>query len=1484
MKKSIRFFSSLFLIAIICLIPIVALASSDVVVTTSISTESLKDTYEAGDEIVVNIDLTTCGNNVGVIKGFLSFDKEKLDIKKIKKGGLSPNILAQGEDGTSYGEDDHSSEIMYWVEDEYDELETGSIGTVTFTVKEDVAGSISFQITNLTATTYNNQTSYTTEGVNSVERTIITNPTKPTITATNVAYTGLEQTAVVANFDADTMLISGDKKTNAGTYTITVTPKTGKWKDGTSASVSCEWTINKVQITPNVTISEREYIKNDTSATISNVSFDGLVNNEALVSTTDYTATAEFTSDNAGSNKDVNVTISLVENEKTANYELENTVYNFKGTINPVEIEDFELEYSTTEFTGEELKPTVTIDGLTENTDFEVEYSENVNVGIATITVTGKGNYNGEKEGTFTITPKVIMPTVDDVDSVTYNGCEQKPTLTIKDGSVTLQDTDYNVNYSNNINVGTAVATITLKGNYSGDTSKEFEITTAPVTPSITASNKNYDGTTDAETVVHFSGLCGNDNFIKDTDYSINTSSFSDANVGNNKTVTVDLTLLSNDKTKNYYFTGTTPTTSANIIAAALPKTATLEYSTTEYTGEEMKPSVTIDGLILGTDFSVEYADNTNAGTATVIITGIGNYDGTDERKFTITAKSINPSVDEIADQEYTGEEIEPSVVVKNGTSTLVENTDYEVSYSNNTNVTTNAKAIVKPKNGGNYTFTNVEATFNINPYTLQDSDVALEKSSYKVTGSEIKPVVTVSVNGTILTSGDDYTVTYSDNIEVSDIAPKVTVTGQGNYDGVVNKGFSITEKDTQEISFNNATINKIYGDSSFTIEANHSVGDGDVIYSSSSGDVATVNSSTGKVTILKSGSTQITATASETADYTETSCTYILTVSKKAISATAEVSDKNYDGTTSVDLDNLEVSFSGLVSNDNFVLDTDYEVTSCSFADAIAGDNKTVNVSINMISTSVTDNYVVEETTLSTTASILPIELPEAELEYATHEYTGEALQPTVSFDDDNITANDYSVTYENNTNVGTAKVKVSGVGNYKGTQEFEFSITAVNKQVIIADIDDVKYNGESQNPSLNVSASGENLTFVLDKDYEVVYENNVNVGTAKAKVTLKGNYQGSAEKEFNILKATISNAKANNLSQKEGNVTAVTYTTTPTITDGNAKVLYEVDAVVESESDGMTVNTKAYTETLPTKSGSYKVKLVLAGDSNIEDGEFDLGTLIISKKSSGGSSSGGGGGSSSSYKITTKIENGTITPANTSIKKNGEQEFTFEANKGYEITDVLIDGKSIGAVKSYKMEKVTEKHTIEVKTQKASILTNVDEWAKQEMVKADEKGLIPETFANKDASKAITRTEFAAVAVKLYEAISGKKAEKTTSNPFTDTNDEYVLKAYALGITNGTSETTFTPNMEITREQMATMLTRALTKAGINTEYDITYATRFADDSELSDWGRPSVYFMAKEEIIKGIGNNRFNGLGNAKVEEAIAIALRSVDVYTK
>ena len=81
-----------------------------------------------------------------------------------------------------------------------------------------------------------------------------------------------------------------------------------------------------------------------------------------------------------------------------------------------------------------------------------------------------------------------------------------------------------------------------------------------------------------------------------------------------------------------------------------------------------------------------------------------------------------------------------------------------------------------------------------------------------------------------------------------------------------------------------------------------------------------------------------------------------------------------------------------------------------------------------------------------------------------------------------------------------------------------------------------------------------------------------------------------------------------------------------------------------------------------------------------------------------------------------------------------------------------------------------------------------------------------------------------------------------------------------------------------------MATMIARAMQKAGFDISIDLEKVTQFADDNEMHDWGRTSIYSMSEKEIVKGIGDNKFNPLGDAKIEEAIAIALRCVEIYKK
>lgn len=197
-------------------------------------------------------------------------------------------------------------------------------------------------------------------------------------------------------------------------------------------------------------------------------------------------------------------------------------------------------------------------------------------------------------------------------------------------------------------------------------------------------------------------------------------------------------------------------------------------------------------------------------------------------------------------------------------------------------------------------------------------------------------------------------------------------------------------------------------------------------------------------------------------------------------------------------------------------------------------------------------------------------------------------------------------------------------------------------------------------------------------------------------------------------------------------------------------------------------------------------------------------------------------------------------------------------------------------------------------------AVWTDADEWAVDELEKAQALGLIPVSFEGKDLTQPITRSEFAAVAVKAYEYLKSETAEPIANNPFEDTADTEVLKAYAIGAVNGVSATEFSPDTVLNREQCATMLTRVYKAVAIpgwtlaadgDYRLDYTSPAAFADDDAISGWAKDSVYFMAANGIINGMGDNRFAprnmttaeeaiGYANATREQALAIAVRMVE----
>ena len=295
----------------------------------------------------------------------------------------------------------------------------------------------------------------------------------------------------------------------------------------------------------------------------------------------------------------------------------------------------------TYEYTGSEIKPEVDVCSnglvLTEDIDYTVTYSDNVNVGTAKVIVSGIGNYSGNVEKTFEITAKDIESTDISLssDSFEYTGKSIKPKVTVSNGSDVLTlNTDYVIRYSDNIEIGTASVIIAGRGNYSGRVTKTFEITESAYTDlsdcDITLSKTVYKSSGSAckpkVTVKNGSAV-----LTLGTDYLVRYAD-------NIEPGTASVIIAGRGKyTGRIIKTFTILDSNAKQISDC---TITLSKTNFAYTGNTCKPKVTVsDGdtvLTRGTDYNVRYVNNIEVGTATVVISGTGKYQGLVEKSFII--------------------------------------------------------------------------------------------------------------------------------------------------------------------------------------------------------------------------------------------------------------------------------------------------------------------------------------------------------------------------------------------------------------------------------------------------------------------------------------------------------------------------------------------------------------------------------------------------------------------------------------------------------------------------------------------------------------------------------------------------------------------------------------------------------------------------------------------------------------------------------
>ena len=359
----------------------------------------------------------------------------------------------------------------------------------------------------------------------------------------------------------------------------------------------------------------------------------------------------------------------------------------------------------------------------------------------------------------------------------TFAGKAITPDVNVSiDGKALVKGTDYTLSYKNNTNVGTATATVNGIGEFKDSASVNFRIVAAPISKAV-ASNvagHTYTGNAINPTVkFSFNGKV----LAENTDYTIYIKS----------NVLPGLATITATGKGN--FNGTR-TITFKISPANISKATAASIAAQPYTGKALTPATTLTfnnrTLKNGTDYTVAYKNNTNAGTATATVTGKGNFNGTKDISFKVSAAAISKtSLSAIASQVYTGKAIIPATTLTFNGKTLAKGTDYKVSYKNNTNAGT---ATVTITGNGNFSGSR-SANFKVTAAPISKTTVA-SIAAQTYTGKALKPAPKVTFNGKTLAKGTDYTLSYQDNVKKG--TAKVIISGKGNFSGSKTVQFKI--------------------------------------------------------------------------------------------------------------------------------------------------------------------------------------------------------------------------------------------------------------------------------------------------------------------------------------------------------------------------------------------------------------------------------------------------------------------------------------------------------------------------------------------------------------------------------------------------------------------------------------------------------------------------------------------------------------------
>ncbi len=805
-------------------------------------------------------------------------------------------------------------------------------------------------------------------------------------------------------------------------------------------------------------------------------------------------------------------------------------VVEYLDTIDKFDLSGAQVTVTKPTYSGSQLTPKITVKAnnklLKLDTDYTVSYGANVNAGslAGSLRITAAASsefYTGHKDVYFDIAPLAISKTTVNYRNVwkrTGSPIEPPVELTLQKGLITVDNANYGLVYTKNVNAGTANIKITGQGNLTGSINKSFTITNKDALGDAVfawadSGNGQLSVTyTGSALTPEFTLTHSGSTLVKNRDYTLRFTANVNAGTG----------ILTLTGKGNYQGTLTEHFTIDPMSLASAQFTGVADIYM--FTGAQIKPVPRVKlgtkTLSLKRDYTLSYTDNTNPGDASVVITGCGNYEATASKGFTITPIDIDTLSLSAVKAYYvpapaSAQFAEVTLVLKKG-STVIPADKYTITSQIPNVLGDGGVFTISAVDGQGLTGTrDSRAVTSARP--LSTCTVSgVEEQHYKSGGCTL-PNLELSWSKEsdtyTLVENTDYTVRYSNNKAVG--TASVIITGKGKFNGSVTQKFKIVPQpieliDIQDwdlehyiyngkaqspkptIVIDNVTL-KLNKDYSLVYKNNINAGDMSVI-------IKGLGGYTGRLTVVK----QIEPRSLDDLRAPSNMKLLYNFGDKPIVSATFTLDGRK------------------------LALNTDYR-TSC------VPDARTVGLPVMVtIEAGSNGNYTGSSDLGVFVIQRRPVSADMISIDSSRCTYTGSAIRPVLvkrPGTNIGISTSDYTITYYNNVNAGTATAVINGFNNMSGTLRYNFSIQprSISTSDFVARFDSgyngEEYNGKQRCPNITLM-QGSSRRLVQGREYNVSYRNNVYAGTATVVCSGIGNYGGQKTRTFIIRARALNNS----------------------------------------------------------------------------------------------------------------------------------------------------------------------------------------------------------------------------------------------------------------------------------------------------------------------------------------------------------------------